>query len=285
MSVLEEAGWLERSHWVHPAGIDSLRKQKSDRLDTQRWVKKLAVHDVDPLPEAWFPPAPIRQLRLLARQRCGLARLRAQTKNRVHSLPEMHGLQPPRTPLSEAGRTWIRQQGLSEAAQGCLERMFRLYDFLTAERQSSEKELTAAAASFPEIARLATIPGIGHILGAVIWSEVGDLKRFDSAEALVNYSGLVPSSYDSGEVSMHGAITRQGPVWLRWALVTAANAVTRSPSPLGRRYWQLRRRKHPHVAKAAVAASIARCAYGVLKHRTHYQAERWGHKAGDQLGQ
>ena len=67
MSVLEEAGWLERSHWVHTAGIDSLRKQKSDRLDTQRWVKKLAVHDVDPLPEAWFPPAPSRQLRLLAR--------------------------------------------------------------------------------------------------------------------------------------------------------------------------------------------------------------------------
>jgi len=39
----------------------------------------------------------------------------------------------------------------------------------------------------------------------------------------------------SGEVSIHGAITRQGPVWLRWALVTAANAVTRSKSPLGRR--------------------------------------------------
>ena len=28
MSVLEEAGWRERAHWVHTAGIDSLRKQK-----------------------------------------------------------------------------------------------------------------------------------------------------------------------------------------------------------------------------------------------------------------
>jgi transposase len=285
MSVLEEAGWLERSHWVHTAGIDSLRKQKSDRLDTQRLVKKLAVHDVDPLPEAWFPPAPIRQLRLVARQRCGISRLRAQTKNRVNSLLEMHGLRPPRSPLSEAGRTWIGQQKLSPAAQGCFERMFRLYDFLSAERQSSEAELTALAGSFPEIARLATIPGIGHIWGAVIWSEIGDLQRFGSADALLNYSGLVPRSYDSGEVSIHGAITRPGPVWLRWALVTAANAVTRSQSALGRRYWQLRRRKHPNVAKAAVAASIARCAYGVLKHRTNYQAERWGHKAGDKLGQ
>ncbi len=29
MSVLEEAGWLERAHWVHTAGIDSLRKQST----------------------------------------------------------------------------------------------------------------------------------------------------------------------------------------------------------------------------------------------------------------
>jgi len=37
MSVLEEAGWRDRVHWVHTAGIDSLRKQKTDRLDA-RWV-------------------------------------------------------------------------------------------------------------------------------------------------------------------------------------------------------------------------------------------------------
>ena len=74
MSVLEEAGWRERAHWVHTAGIDSLRKQKSDRLDTRRLVKKLAVHNVEPLPEAWFPPPPIRALRLLARS------LRAQRR-------------------------------------------------------------------------------------------------------------------------------------------------------------------------------------------------------------
>ena len=129
MSVLEEAGWRERAHWVHTAGIDSLRKQKSDRLDTRRLVKKLAVRDVEPLPEAWFPPPPVRALRLLARQRCGMARQRAQTKNRVNSLLEMHGLRPERCVFTAKGRAWIRKQGLSPAAQLCFERFFRLYDF------------------------------------------------------------------------------------------------------------------------------------------------------------
>ena len=71
------------------------------------------------------------------------------------------------------------------------------------------------------------------MLAAVIWSEIGDLRRFDSADALVNHTGLVPSLYNSGEVSITGPITRQGPAWLRWALITAANALTRSRSPLG----------------------------------------------------
>jgi transposase len=214
-----------------------------------------------------------------------VARLRAQTKNRVNSLLEMHGLWPQRCVFTAKGRAWIQQQALSQAAQLCFERFFRLYDFLTEERKTSEVELETAAAAFPEVALLRTIPGLGHMLAAVVWSEIGDLARFDSADALLNYTGLVPSSYDSGEVSIHGPITRQGPAWLRWALVTAANALTRSKSPLGQRYWHLRRcHKLPNVAKTAVAGSVARCAYGVLKHGAPFQAERWGRRAG-KLGQ
>jgi transposase len=161
--------------------------------------------------------------------------------------------------------------------------MMRTYDFLKAERETAEASLIAYAVRFPEVARLETLPGIGHILAAVIWSEIGDLGRFASADALVNYTGLVPSLYESGEVSVSGPITRQGPRWLRWALITAANVVTLSKGPLARRYHRLRRRKRPNVAKAALAASLARCAYGVLKHGEDYQEERWGRKPGDEM--
>jgi transposase len=285
MSVLEEAGWRERGHWVHTAGIDSLRKQKYDRLDAKRLARKLSVADRDPLPEAWFPPPPIRQLRLRARQRCWTAVGRTQCRNRLRSLLQMYGLRPTRSPFRAAGREWLKQQGWPEAAREYAECTLRVHDFLEAERDRSEVSLQAASAAFPEIARLQTIPGIGHILAAVIWSEIGDLSRFASADALANYTGLVPSLYESGEVTIQGGITRQGPVWLRWALITAANAVTRSKTALGRRYWRLRRRKRPNVAKAAVAVSIARCVYGVLKHGGAYQEERWGRRAGDETKQ
>lgn len=280
MSVIEEAGWLKRAHWVHTAGIDSLRKQKSDRLDARKLARKLGANAADPLPEAWFPPAPIRQLRMLARQRCRIARLRTLTKNRLNSLLQMHGLRPQASIISAGGREWLAKQNLPQPVRQCFDQTFRIYDFLSSERETSEKNLKAFAAQFPEVKLAVSIPGIGHILSALIWGEIGTLDRFPSADALVNTTGMVSSLYQSGDLTIQGHITRQGSAWLRWGFITAANAVTRSKSPLGRRYWALRRRKLPNVAKTALACSIARCVYGVLKHGEPFQAERWGRRSG-----
>jgi len=279
MSVLEEEGWLDRAHWVHTAGIDSLRRQKYDRLDAKRLARKLSVAERDPLPEAWFPPPEIRRLRLRARQRCWLAVVRTQVKNRVQSLLQMHGLRPPVKDLfGQGGRAWLAAQVLPEATRESVDQLLRVHDFLVEELGKAEAYLRAVEGQFPELARLRTIPGIGEILAPVIWSEIGRLERFRSADALVNYSGLTPSLYQSGEVSIRGGITHQGSAWLRWALVQAANALTDGDSPFAERYRRLRRRKPSNVAKTAVARSLARCVYGVLKSGGRYQKVRWGHR-------
>jgi transposase len=279
MSVLEEAGWLDRAHWVHTAGIDSLRKQKYDRLDAQRLARKLSVAEQDPLPEAWFPPPEIRQLRLRARQRCWLAVLRTQVKNRLQSLLQMHGRRPAVTDVfGAAGRAWMGGQVLPEATRESVEQLLRVHDFLSQELKKAEAYLRAVDGQFPELQRLRTIPGIGEILAPVIWSEMGRLERFRSADAWANYTGLVPSLYESGEVSIRGGITHQGSAWLRWALVQAANGVIQGVNPFARRYRRLRRRKLSNVAKTAVARSLARFIYGVLKSGGDYQAARWGRR-------
>jgi len=280
MSVLEEAGWRDRAHWVHTAGIDSPRKQKYDRLDARRLARKLSVAHRDPLPEAWFPPPPIRELRLRARERCRLVREAVAIRNRVQSLLQMHGVRLGCNPWSVTGREKLAACPLPTAARDDLELLQRQFERLEEERLQSDKRLMKCAEAFPEIARLRTLPGIGHILGALLWSEIGDLKRFPSADALVNHTGLVSSLYQSGEVTYRGSITRQGPVWLRWALVAAANAAVKGHNAFADRYRSLRQRKPPLVAKVAVARSMARCLWGVLKHGQDYQAERWGRRIG-----
>jgi transposase len=279
MSVLEEEGRRDHAHWVHTAGIESLRKQKYDRLDARRLARKLAVRERDPLPEAWFPPPAIRALRLRARQRCWLAVMRTQVRNRIQSVLQMHGLGSPVTDLfGEAGRTWLSLQVLPAATRQCVEQLLRVHDHLSQEIGQAEGHLRAAGREFPEVARLRTIPGIGEILAPLIWSEVGRLERFRSARALVNYTGLTPSLYESGEVTIRGGITHQGSAWLRWALVAAANSAVQGVNPFAQRYRRLRGHKPANVAKVAVARALAHCVYGVLKSGGNYQAARWEHR-------
>jgi transposase len=281
MSVLEEAGWRERAHWVHTAGIDSNRRQKNDRLDAERLARKLAAHHLDPLPEAWFPPPEIRALRLRVRQRCWLALLRTQAKNHMQSLLQMHGLLLPGSdPFGREGQAWLQRQKLPAPLSESIPQIQQVLKLLGKEVEISEKHLQAVAKQFPEIALRCSIPGIGPLLAAVIWSEIGDMERFASAKALANNTGLVASFYDSGDVQVSGPITRQGSRWLRWALVTAANVAIQPRNPFADRYHRLRRKKKPNVAKAAVAHSLARCGYGVLKHGCPYREDRWGRKVG-----
>jgi transposase len=281
MSVVEAAGWRERAHWVHTAGIDSNRRQKNDRLDTERLARKLAAHHVDRLPEAWFPPQEIRALRLRARQGCWLALLRPQAKNHVQSFLEIHGLQIPGSdPFGAAGQRWLAEQTLPAPLAESIPQTLCLLALLEEEIQTSEQYLQAAAAQFPELSLLRTIPSIGPILAPVIWSEIGSIERFRSANALANGTGLVASFYNSGEVKTTGPITRQGARWLRWALVTAANVAIQGRNPFARRYHRLRRSKNANVAKAAITYCLARCGYGVLKHGCPYREDRWGRKVG-----
>ena len=44
---------------------------------------------------------------------------------------------------------------------------------------------------------ITTIPGIGARMGAMILAEIGDFSRFDSADKILAYAGLSPSTYQS----------------------------------------------------------------------------------------
>ena len=54
---------------------------------------------------------------------------------------------------------------------------------------------------------------------------------------------------------------------------------------MGQRYRRLRYRKAPNVAKTAVARSLARVVFGVLKHGCPFDENRWGRPMIGTLGQ
>jgi transposase len=121
------------------------------------------------------------------------------------------------------------------------------------------------------VARLDTIPGVGQRTAETLVAEIGlDMGRFPSAGHLASWAGLCPGNHQSAGKRRSGK-TRKGSPWLRAALAEAAQAAGRTKGTyLGAQYRRLAARRGKKKAAIAVAHSILRIAYQLLKHRTTY---------------
>ena len=102
------------------------------------------------------------------------------------------------------------------------------------------------------------IPGVGPVLSATIAAELADPRRFGSAKAVGRYTGLTPSDRSSGGKTIHGAITREGSPFLRWALVQAVMHCLRSkkgPGLVIGDWVRAAERRMGHKGKARVAGA------------------------------
>lgn len=78
-----------------------------------------------------------------------------------------------------------------------------------------------------EVKLLMTIPGVGPILGPVLWLEIGEVERFPRPEQLASYSGLVPRVIQSGQHMRFGSVGRRVNQHLKWAFVEAATCAVK----------------------------------------------------------
>jgi transposase len=65
--------------------------------------------------------------------------------------------------------------------------------------ESIDEEIGERFFARPEARILASLPGMGPILGAELLVCVGDIRAFESADRLAAYAGLVPAARDSGK--------------------------------------------------------------------------------------
>jgi transposase len=97
------------------------------------------------------------------------------------------------------------------------------------------KEIEQRFFDRPEAEVLASLPGMGPLLGAEFLVAVGNLSAFDSADHLAAYSGLVPAANDSGKrVGNNRFLGEEGTRTSRECstkLPLPACAVHRSPGP------------------------------------------------------
>jgi transposase len=263
--TLEDYGWsVEVADARKVKGLAPLAC-KTDRIDA-RVLAELSRRDL--VPAIWLPDPAVRAERELARFRLHLVRHRTALKNRVHASLIAFGHPCPVADLfGVAGRDLLDRLAFPEPWRGDIEAAARLIDSLDAQIGELEAELRADGADHPYVRLLMTVPGIGWVLAYTIAAEIGDIGRFATPTKLCGYTGLCPKVYQSGESDHRGSLAKNGPKYLRWALIEAATGAARHPlyAPRYQRTAQrLGRSRGKKIARVDIARRLAEAIWHML---------------------
>ena len=152
-----------------------------------------------------------------------------------------------------------------------LKHTIRLIRELDAEIEDIEKEINSI---MDEVhSPITTIPGIGTRMGAMILAEIGDFSKFDSADKILAYAGMSPSTYQSGQLTnCYSHMEKRGSRYLRYALYNATKYVCLW-DPAFAAYLSKKRAegKHYNVAISHAAKKLVRLIYAMEKSGQPYR--------------
>lgn len=120
-----------------------------------------------------------------------------------------------------------------------------------------------------------TIPGIGMISAAAIYSEIGNIGRFNNHNQLLAFAGLDPSRYQSGEEDYTGHMVKHGSSYLRQYLMNVAESSLIHNPKLYEYYLKKRNEGKAHrVALSHVAKRLVRIIFSLEKNDADFNMNK-----------
>ncbi len=291
-----------RAKVVNARHVKNVPGRKTDVGDAH-WLATLARAGL--LRGSFVPPAKLRELRLIARQRQKLVGQLASEKNRLHKVltdsgvrlgvvvSDLHGQsaramvkaiiagQAPHAVLKLAStRLKASRKEIFDALQGDLSASHR---FVLDELMRHVEEIEARIARFDArllaelesernaLALLQTIPGVDLIGAAMLLIEIGtDMDAFGSADRLASWVGICPGNNESAGKRKSGHL-RKGNLYVRRLLCEFAHAASRTTSVFKSKFQSLVVRRGYKRAIIAIGHKILRTIFFMLKRREHYR--------------
>jgi len=265
---------------AHPLKVRAIAEAriKTDKIDSETLAHLLRA---DLIPEAYAPSSDVRAKKRVLRQRMFLVRVRTMVKNRVKALLAQHEVTQPDVSdlFGKKGCEWMSALELPSPDGELLKEDLALLKVMNERIESTEALIGRMAEGDAAIGWLLSLPGIGAFFSVLIRYEVDRIDRFPSAKKFAGYTGLVPSTYASGERMVHGRLTKQGNKWLRWAFIEAVTpAICKSPF-LRRHYEAIKARRGAKDARTSTARKLAELVWTIWTEKRcyeeHRKRERW----------
>ncbi len=247
---------------------------KTDRRDAEALARALARGII---PVAHVLSHARRELREQLCTRGAMVETRARYITTLRGIGRAHGIM---LPTCSPENFTARVRGAAELPKELLahiEPMLRVMDALDQQLAEVETRLEVLARGAPEIALLATVPGVGLIVAATFVGALDDAGRFRDAHSVEAYLGLVPCEDSSGGRRRLGAITKQGNPWARAALVQAAHVLlSKGPEDDPLKAWALAvaARRGKMIAVIALARRLTGVLWAMWRKGRSYDPRR-----------
>ena len=257
MEASGHARWFERllgelniELWVGDAAVIRAkrgRKAKTDRQDAQHMLNLLLKDD---FPQIWVPSRENRDLRQLLWHRHRMVQARTRIMNQLQAVALNEGLRCKKKLWGEQGREQLEAFRLAPWASRRREDLLQLLDEINPTIAKLTLAIELEAEKCPQARLLMTHPGVGALTALAFVLIIGKAERFQCGKQISAYLGLVPIEESSGERRRLGHITKQGNSLLRFLLVEAAQATTRTIPEWRSKYIHLMMRRGARLPKA-----------------------------------
>lgn len=289
MECSGHAHWFERllaelGHelWVGDAArirASEVRKQKTDTRDASHILDLMMTNR---FPRVWRPSPAERDVRQLLVHRQRLVWARINVKNQLQTLAMNQGLCMRRKLWARAGRHTLERLALGPWTRRRRDELLQMLDQLDGLIEKLDRAVEEEAQKRGDVVRLMAHHGVGPVTALAFVLTLGPIERFRRSKQVVSYLGLNPREHSSGGRQHLGPISKQGNTLMRYLLVEAAQAASRSHPELRRHYQRLKFRRGSAVAKVAIARKLAVRLYWMLREeadhtqRVHMQGSPGG---------
>lgn len=154
-----------------------------------------------------------------------------------------------------------------------LNSLLSLYKSLVKEIDTIEKEINKLIEEVHP--HYMSIPGIGPLSAAVIYSEYGDISNFANPGQMLAFAEIEPGINESGTESHGGKMVKRGSSQLRYTLINCCLPLIRFDMTFATYYAKKRGEGKPHrVAITHVAKKLIRVIYALERQDIDFNAQK-----------
>ena len=154
-----------------------------------------------------------------------------------------------------------------------LNSLLSLYKSLVKEIATIEKEINKLIEEVHP--HYMSVPGIGPLSAAVIYSEYGDISNFTNPGQMLAFAGIEPGINESGTESHGGKMVKRGSSQLRYTLINCCLPLIRFDMTFATYYAKKRGEGKPHrVAITHVAKKLIRVIYALESQDIDFNAQK-----------